>query len=95
MECYEIERKTDMNNQRILVVDDDRNICEIIRLYLEKEGFEVIIANDGQEALNLFKAKTPAVVVLDVMMPKMDGFQVCREIRRNSTKNGKYVWLSL
>lgn len=85
MECYEIERKTDMNNQRILVVDDDRNICEIIRLYLEKEGFEVIIANDGQEALNLFKAKTPAVVVLDVMMPKMDGFQVCREIRRVSS----------
>ena len=74
-----------MNNQRILVVDDDRNICEIIRLYLEKEGFEVIIANDGQKALELFKEKTPSVVVLDIMMPKMDGFQVCREIRRVSS----------
>lgn len=74
-----------MNNQRILVVDDDKNICEIIRLYLEKEGFQVIIANDGQEALNLFKETTPSVVVLDVMMPKMDGFQVCREIRRVSS----------
>ncbi len=74
-----------MNNQRILVVDDDKNICEIIRLYLEKEGYEVIIANDGQKALELFKEKTPSVVVLDVMMPKMDGFQVCREIRRVSS----------
>ena len=74
-----------MNNQRILVVDDDKNICEIIRLYLEKEGFQVVIANDGQEALNLFKETTPSVVVLDVMMPKMDGFQVCREIRRVSS----------
>lgn len=72
-------------NQRILVVDDDRNICEIIRLYLEKEGFEVLIAYDGQQALEIFKEKTPSVVVLDVMMPKMDGFQVCREIRRVSS----------
>lgn len=79
------ERVSTMNNQKILVVDDDRNICEIIRLYLEKEGFEVIIANDGQEALELFKSTTPSVVVLDVMMPKMDGFQVCREIRRVSS----------
>jgi DNA-binding response OmpR family regulator len=72
-------------SQRVLVVDDDRNICEIIRLYLEKEGFEVIIANDGQEALEAFREKTPSVVLLDVMMPKMDGFQVCREIRRVSS----------
>lgn len=79
------ERVNTMNNQRILVVDDDRNICEIIRLYLEKEGFEVIIAYDGQQALELFKEKTPSVVLLDVMMPKMDGFQVCREIRRVSS----------
>ncbi len=74
-----------MNNQKILVVDDDKNICEIMRLYLEKEGFEVVIANDGQEALDVFRLTTPSVVVLDVMMPKMDGFQVCREIRRVST----------
>lgn len=74
-----------MNSQRILVVDDDKNICEIIRLYLEKEGFSVSIANDGKEALEMFRATTPSVVVLDVMMPKMDGFQVCREIRRVSS----------
>ena len=74
-----------MNNQRILVVDDDKNICEIIRLYLEKEGFSVSIANDGEKALEMFREITPSVVVLDVMMPKMDGFQVCREIRRVSS----------
>ncbi|MBE7022661.1 MAG: response regulator transcription factor [Ruminococcaceae bacterium] len=73
-----------MNNQHILVVDDDRNICELIRLYLEKEGFGVTLAHDGQAALTLFKESTPSVVLLDVMLPKMDGFQVCREIRRIS-----------
>ena len=73
-----------MNNQRILVVDDDRNICELIRLYLEKEGFQVALAYDGQAAITSFKENTPSVVLLDVMLPKMDGFQVCREIRRIS-----------
>ena len=72
-------------NHKILVVDDDRNICEIIRLYLEKEGFEVVIAYDGQMAIERFKESSPSVVLLDVMMPKMDGFQVCREIRRVSS----------
>ena len=73
-----------MNTQRVLVVDDDRNICELIRLYLEKEGFTVTLAHDGQAAITLFKESTPSVVLLDVMLPKMDGFQVCREIRRIS-----------
>ncbi|MBE7035596.1 MAG: response regulator transcription factor [Ruminococcaceae bacterium] len=73
-----------MNTQHILVVDDDRNICELIRLYLEKEGFTVTLAHDGQAALKLFKESTPSVVLLDIMLPKMDGFQVCREIRRVS-----------
>ncbi len=73
-----------MQNQRILVVDDDRNICELIRLYLEKEGFSVTMAHDGQAAISQFKESTPSVVLLDVMLPKMDGFQVCREIRRIS-----------
>ena len=73
-----------MQNQRILVVDDDRNICELIRLYLEKEGFSVTMAHDGQAALNLIKESAPSVVLLDIMLPKMDGFQVCREIRRIS-----------
>ncbi|MBQ9914786.1 MAG: response regulator transcription factor [Clostridia bacterium] len=73
-----------MQNQRVLVVDDDRNICELIRLYLEKEGFSVTMAHDGQAALTLFKESAPSVVLLDIMLPKMDGFQVCREIRRIS-----------
>ncbi|MBR7164176.1 MAG: response regulator transcription factor [Clostridia bacterium] len=73
-----------MNNQRILVVDDDKNICELIRLYLEKEGFAVTLAHDGQAALVQFKESTPSIVLLDIMLPKMDGFQVCREIRRIS-----------
>ncbi len=73
-----------MTNQRVLVVDDDKNICELIRLYLEKEGFMVILAHDGQTAIDLFKESSPAVVLLDVMLPKKDGFQVCREIRRIS-----------
>lgn len=73
-----------MQNQRVLVVDDDKNICELIRLYLEKEGFSVVLAYDGQSAIDLFKENTPSVVLLDVMLPKMDGFQVCREIRRIS-----------
>ena len=73
-----------MSNQRVLVVDDDKNICELIRLYLEKEGFSVVLAYDGQSAVELFKENTPSVVLLDVMLPKMDGFQVCREIRRIS-----------
>jgi DNA-binding response OmpR family regulator len=70
--------------QRVLAVDDDRNICEMIRLYLEKEGFEVQLAHDGQRAIELFKESAPSVVILDVMLPKFDGFQVCREIRRVS-----------
>ncbi len=70
--------------QRVLVVDDDKNICELVRLYLEKEGFQVVLAYDGQAAIDLFKENTPSVVLLDVMLPKMDGFQVCREIRRIS-----------
>lgn len=73
-----------MSNQRVLVVDDDKNICELIRLYLEKEGFSVVLAYDGQSAVELFKENTPSVVLLDVMLPKIDGFQVCREIRRIS-----------
>ncbi len=74
-----------LNNQRVLVVDDDKNICEIVRLYLDKEGFEVVIANDGQTAIDLFKQKTPSVVVLDVMLPKMGRVPgVPKEIRRVS-----------
>lgn len=67
-----------------MVVDDDTNICELLRLYIEKEGYEVIIANDGEEALQKFRSESPDFVMLDIMLPKLDGWQVCREIRKTS-----------
>jgi len=69
---------------RVLVVDDDSNICELIRLYLEKEGFVVTISYDGKKALDAFREQAPDIVILDIMLPGMDGWQVCREIRRMS-----------
>ncbi len=73
-----------MSLEKILVVDDDKNICELLRLYLEKEGYNVIISNDGEEALVKFNALKPDFVLLDIMLPMMDGWQVCREIRKSS-----------
>ncbi len=73
-----------MSAEKILVVDDDTNICEILRLYIEKEGFQVVIANDGNEALRLFDSERPDFVILDIMLPGLDGWQVCREIRKTS-----------
>jgi len=68
-------------NNKVLVVDDEKNICELLRLYLEKEGFEVIIAHDGEKAVAVAKEQSPALVLLDIMMPNMDGWDTCREIR--------------
>jgi Response regulators consisting of a CheY-like receiver domain and a winged-helix DNA-binding domain len=70
-----------MDRERIMIVDDDKNICELLRLYLEKEGFETIIANDGEQALSLFKPGEVSIVLLDIMMPRMDGWETCRRIR--------------
>ncbi len=69
---------------KILVVDDEANIRDLATLYLEKEGYEAIGAVDGEEALARFRETNPSLVVLDVMMPGMDGFEVCREIRKES-----------
>ena len=69
---------------KIFVVDDDINICELIRLYLEKEGFEVKTVNRGDRAVEEFSIFAPGLVVLDIMLPGMDGWQVCREIRKKS-----------
>ena len=74
-----------MANEKILVVDDDTNICELLRLYLTKEGYQVTVANDGEEGLEKFNQVKPDMVLLDVMMPKMDGLEVCRRIRRVSS----------
>lgn len=69
---------------KVLVADDDKNICELLRLYLVKEGFQVVLAGDGEEALARFSAENPDIILLDVMMPRLDGWQVCREIRKKS-----------
>ncbi len=66
---------------RILVVDDDVNICELLRLYLEKEGWEVLVAYNGVKAMELFKTQNPDFVILDIMLPGDDGFTICKTIR--------------
>ena len=71
-----------MANEKILVVDDDANICELLRLYLTKEGYQVTTAGDGEEGLEKFNQIKPDMVLLDVMMPRMDGLEVCRRIRK-------------
>ena len=73
-----------MSDIKILVVDDDSNICELLRLYLEKEKFTVVTAADGRQALEAFDSEKPDLMLLDVMMPHLDGWQVCREIRKRS-----------
>lgn len=67
---------------KILIVDDDENICELLRLYLEKEGFETVVANDGEAAVNAALKHSPDLILLDIMLPLLDGWQVCREIRK-------------
>ena len=71
---------------KLLVVDDDHNICDMLKLYFENEGYNVKTASDGMEGLSYFKAFEPDLVLLDIMMPKKDGWQVCREIREISAK---------
>lgn len=71
-------------NKKALVIEDDKNIAELLRLYLEKDGFEVSIAPDGGKGLQLAEDEHPDVVLLDIMLPVMDGWQVCREICRTS-----------
>ena len=71
---------------KILIVDDDPNINELLKIYLEKEGYDVKSATDGVEGINFFKMYSPDLVLLDIMLPKKDGWQVCREIREISSK---------
>jgi len=72
------------SDQKILVVDDDLNISQLVKLYLEKEGYPVECSASGTDALKAFKANPPSLVVLDLMLPGMDGWEVCREIRKIS-----------
>lgn len=73
-----------INKQKILIVDDDNNIAELVSLYLAKECFDTEIVNDGESALEAFDAYSPNLILLDLMLPGIDGYQVCREIRTKS-----------
>ncbi len=73
-----------VSKQKILIVDDDSNIAELISLYLTKECFETLIVEDGESALEAFESFSPNLILLDLMLPGIDGYQVCREIRSKS-----------
>ena len=77
---------TSDDSPKLLIVDDDPNICEMLRVYFENEGYRVKTASDGLEGVQFFKFYEPDLVLLDIMMPKKDGWQVCREIREISPK---------
>ena len=74
-----------INKQKILIVDDDNNIAELISLYLTKECFETMIVNDGESVLSAVDSFDPNLILLDLMLPGIDGYQVCREVRSKST----------
>ena len=71
-------------SKKILIVDDEKSIVDIIAFNFKKEGYETICAYDGEEGLNLFFKENPSIILLDIMMPKLDGFEVCRLIREKS-----------
>ena len=71
---------------KLLIVDDDPNICDMLKLYFENEGYKVKTASNGIDGVSFFKMYEPDLVLLDIMMPKKDGWQVCREIREISPK---------
>ena len=75
-----------MLDTKMLIVDDDLNICDILKRYFENEGYSVKTANNGAEGVSFFKVYDPEIVLLDIMLPKKDGWQVCREIRETSSK---------
>ncbi len=69
---------------KVLVIDDDANICELIKLYMEKEGFEVMTVYNGKKSMESFTSFAPNIIILDIMLPGADGWQICREIRKIS-----------
>ena len=78
------ERNIMVNKQKILIVDDDSNIAELISLYLTKECFDTMIVGDGESALKMVDSFSPNLILLDLMLPGIDGYQVCREVRSHS-----------
>jgi DNA-binding response OmpR family regulator len=81
----------DARRKTLLLVDDEPHIVESTRFILECEGFHVLVATDGEEALEVLRRERPAVVLLDVMMPRLDGFSVCRQIRREASLADTFV----
>ena len=79
-------------SNKILIVDDDANICELLRLYLEKDGVSTVVASDGEQALEFATKASPDLILLVIMLPKLDGWQVCREIRK--TMNTPIIMLT-
>ena len=75
-----------MLGTKMLVIDSDTAICELIKTHFQNEGYDVAVANDGQEGVSLFKSYAPDIILLDMILPKKDGTDVCREIRANSNK---------
>ena len=73
-----------MAKNKVLIVDDDANIAELIKVNFESEGFDTVTASNGREAVDKFHAEAPSIVIMDVMMPEMDGWEACREIRKTS-----------
>ncbi len=82
--CYIINTKEGEKMSKILIADDNKQITSILEEYAKKEGYTVIVAFDGNEATDKFQQEQPDIVLLDVMMPKKDGFEVCRDIRKTS-----------
>ncbi len=78
------ERREKMAKFKVLVVDDDRNIVDLVRLYLERDGYQVFVAYDGLEALRLARQRRPDLIVLDLLLPEVDGLDVCRILRTES-----------
>lgn len=74
-----------MAKNKVLIVDDDRNIVELIKINFESEGFDTVTASNGREAVAKFRSENPSIVIMDVMMPEMDGWEACREIRKTSS----------
>lgn len=80
-----------MESKKILIVDDEPDILEFLEYNLKKEGFAVVTASDGEEGLSLAAKEKPDLIVLDIMMPKMDGVEICRQIRSNPTYNNPLI----
>lgn len=82
--CRNNRKGATVMSGKVLIIDSDRNICELLRLCLEKEGYSVIVSNDGEEGLVKFSALRPDIILLDVLLPGIDGWQICREVRKKS-----------